>query len=119
MSEAWKTYRGAPDEGAIVCASGDVVEGSVLCLELEEFPILLIRQAGEVRAFVNACPHQYLPLNRMGDQVLSADGSEIRCTNHSAGYDARTGEGVAGLGLGNCLDPVPIEEKAGLLIVSG
>jgi nitrite reductase/ring-hydroxylating ferredoxin subunit len=61
-----------------------------------------------VQAFVNACPHQYLPLDHRGDSILSADGTVIRCTNHGAGFCASTGHGVEGLGIDQQLDVVPV-----------
>ena len=38
MSDAWKSYRGAPAEGAELCAIADIPEDNPLCLELEGFP---------------------------------------------------------------------------------
>ena len=59
-------------------------------------------------AYVNACPHQYLPLDHRGSNVLSADGAVLRCTNHSAGFRVRDGVGVEGLGQDCVLDAIPI-----------
>ena len=108
MSDAWKSYRGAPEEGADVCAAADIPDGNTLCLELDGFPLLLVRMGDEVKAYVNACPHQFMPLNHKGDKLISADKKILRCTNHSAGFSVETGEGVEGLGIGECLDPVPV-----------
>lgn len=107
-TENWRTYRGAPEEGTALAAETDLAEGATLTGVLGGFPFLLARTGGVVRAYVNACPHQYLPLDHKGDRLLSADGAVIRCTNHSAGFDAATGEGVEGLGLGCALDPIPV-----------
>ena len=117
MSEAWKDYRGAPELGTPICAPDDIPDGNTLCLELDGFPLLLVRLGNEVRAFVNACPHQYMPLNHKGDKLISADKTIVRCTNHSAGFSALTGEGVEGLGIGECLDPVPLRVDGGMLFV--
>jgi len=61
-----------------------------------------------VHAFVNACPHQYLPLDHRGNSILSADGTVVRCTNHGAGFCISTGQGVEGLGIDHQLDAVPV-----------
>ena len=119
MSDAWKDYPGAPAPGAVIGPLTIAVEGQATCVEVGAFPLVLLRKAGSVRAFVNACPHQYLPLNYKGDRLLSSDGTVLRCTNHSAGFDASTGEGVEGLGLGACLDPVPVAVTADQMIVIG
>ncbi len=50
-----------------------------------------------------------MPLNHKGDRLISADKTLLRCTNHSAGYSVETGEGVEGLGIGECLDAAPVE----------
>ncbi len=67
MTEAWKSRRGAPEEGA---------------------------------------------------SVLSADGARLICANHAATFEARTGEGVAGLGVGCALDRAPVAvDDAGKVVV--
>ena len=58
-------------------------------------------------SYVNACPHQYMPLNYQGDKLISPI-RPCRCTMHGAGFSVETGEGVEGLGIGECLDPVPV-----------
>jgi nitrite reductase/ring-hydroxylating ferredoxin subunit len=108
MSAAWKSYRGAPAPGSSICALADVPEGGTLCLAPGGFPLVLVRAGDGVQGFVNACPHQYLPLDHRGDRLLSSDGAVLRCTNHAAGFSATTGEGVEGLGLGERLDAVPL-----------
>lgn len=117
MGDGWRSYRGAPPDGAEVCAAGDVADGATLCLELAGFPLLLVRIGGTLRAYVNACPHQYLPLDHKGCRLLSADRQVLRCTNHAAGFSATTGEGVEGLGIGDRLDAVPVHEAGGRVVV--
>ena len=67
-----------------------------------------MKSAGTLAAYVNACPHQYLPLDHRGANVLSADGTILRCTNHGAGFRVEDGIGVEGLGLNCALDAIPI-----------
>lgn len=117
MSDAWKSYPGAPTEGTVVCPFSDAEDGGATCVEVDGFPLVILRRGDKVSAFVNACPHQYLPLNHKSDRLLSADGSKIRCSNHSAGFDAMTGEGVEGLGLGACLDPAPVSVSHGQIVI--
>ena len=117
MTDAWKSYPGAPSEGTPVCPLDDAAEGTATCVEVGGFPLILLRHGDQARAFVNACPHQYLPLDHKSDRLLSVDGSVIRCSNHSAGFDAATGEGVEGLGLGACIDAVPVHVTRGQIVV--
>jgi nitrite reductase/ring-hydroxylating ferredoxin subunit len=112
MSNAWKAYRSAPPDGAVICADKAVADDStksvLVTSSAGQFPILLIKTDGTLRAYVNACPHQYLPLDHRGDKLLSADRGVIRCTNHGAGFRVQDGAGIEGLGIGCNLDAVPV-----------
>lgn len=114
----WSDYRDAPAPGACLAPSDRVGEGEAATLTLGAFPVLLVRSGAGLRGFVNACPHQYLPLDHRGGRVLSADGTTLRCTNHGAGFDAATGAGVEGLGLGCALAEIPLAERGGRIYVA-
>lgn len=108
MTDAWKSYARAPEPGRRICAAAEAPAHGAKCFDLDGFPLLLVRVGEGLKAYVNACPHQYLPFDHKGDRISSADGRVIRCTSHGAGFSAETGEGVEGLGLGLALDPVPV-----------
>ncbi|MEW7009050.1 Rieske (2Fe-2S) protein [Lentilitoribacter sp. EG35] len=108
MSDAWKNYPNAPASGTDICNFSDVENQNTLTIDLDGFPLLIVRKNERLHVFVNACPHQYLPLDYKGDKLLSSDGTMLRCTNHSASFDIETGEGVEGLGVGCNLDIVPV-----------
>lgn len=87
-------------------------------MELDGFPVLLARSGGQIRAYVNACPHQFLPLDYRAKSVLSSDGRILRCSNHEAGFDLVTGEGIDGFGAGCALDPIPVrEDESGQVVI--
>ncbi|MEM7544857.1 MAG: Rieske 2Fe-2S domain-containing protein [Pseudomonadota bacterium] len=115
---SWSDYRDAPAPGTVLARSLDVQEGATRTVMLGAFPVLLLRTEQGLTAFVNACPHQYLPLDHKGDKLLSADGTTLRCTNHSAGFDVVSGEGTEGLGLGCTLEPIPVEERDGRIVIA-
>jgi nitrite reductase/ring-hydroxylating ferredoxin subunit len=120
MTEAWRKYRGAPNDGTVVCALNAVTEPGTLCLSVAGFPVLVARSDGQVRAYVNACPHQYLPLDHKGDRIISADGQILRCTNHQAGFRLDDGKGVEGLGIGCALDRIRVTvDAAGNIVIGG
>lgn len=114
---AWIDYASAPAEGTPICALAQV-EG-VLSLSLAtargSFPMLLVRAEGRLCAYVNACPHQYLPLDYRGDQLLSADGSMLMCSAHGARFDILTGAAVGGADCG--LDAVPVTVRDGWVVI--
>ena len=67
MHDAWRNYANAPKEGAIICPSNVIKEGKAHYMEMmsndESFPVIATRLNGRIYCYVNACPHQYLPLN--------------------------------------------------------
>ena len=115
---SWTDYRNAPAPGTVLARSAEAPLDAPITRELGGYPVLIVRTASGLFAYVNACPHQYLPLDHKGARLLSADGATLRCTNHSAGFSVETGEGTEGLGLGCALDPIPIEETNGVIRVS-
>ena len=119
MTDIWRSFSGAPAEGTELCRAEEIPEPGTRGVAPGGFPILLVRRAGRLLGYVNACPHQDLPLDYRGQQVLSADGTILRCTNHEAGFDAETGEGVDGFGLGCELDPVPVTVRDDGVVIVG
>nr|WP_163502938.1 Rieske 2Fe-2S domain-containing protein [Halomonas socia] len=124
MHDAWKAYRSAPASGTRLLPAAELAAVTTRSLTLDgengRFPLLLVGLADGPRAYVNACPHQYLPLDQRGSRILSQDGQTLRCTNHDASFLARSGKGSGGLGEGCALDPVPLAVDAdGWLVIGG
>ena len=115
---AWTDYSTAPAAGTPICKA-DEVRG-VLSLTVNtargSFPLLVVRLGDGVRAYVNACPHQYLPLDYRGDQLLSADGTKLMCTAHGACFDIHTGGAIEGADCG--LDQVPVAVVDGNVFIA-
>ncbi|MBY5925175.1 Rieske 2Fe-2S domain-containing protein [Halomonas denitrificans] len=122
MSDAWRQYKSAPPAGTVLLECSRLPPGDSQCLSLESdngrFPLIIARDAGgEVRAYVNACPHQYLPLNGRSDTIMSRDGELLICTHHQACFRLDSGEGISGPAQGEALDPVPVVEKDGWWVI--
>ncbi|ABL69760.1 MULTISPECIES: Rieske (2Fe-2S) protein [Paracoccus] len=109
----WTDYASAPPAGTEICDEAEL--DRIRCLTVESrngrFPLLLVRLGEGIRAYVNACPHQYLPLDHRGDQIVSADGTRLMCTAHGAMFDIASGEAVQGADCG--LDAVPLAISGG------
>ncbi|WP_045996894.1 Rieske (2Fe-2S) protein [Loktanella sp. S4079] len=107
---SWRDYSTAPPSGTVVCASNAV--GTIRTIVIDSprgrFPMIVVRTSSGIRAYVNACPHQYLPLDYRGDQVVSACGGKLLCTAHGASFDILSGSVLSGAECG--LDPVPVVE---------
>lgn len=119
MTGEWRSYPRAPAAGTPVCRSDELAVGAARSADLDGFPILLIRTKLGLKAYVNACPHQFLPLDYRSGHILSSDGRTLRCSNHEAGFDVETGAGVEGLGAGCQLDAIPLREADGVITVAG
>ena len=73
-----------------VARVGDVPEGGVKVVRLEDQPVALFLVAGVHYALDDLCTHDGGPL---ADGVL--DGHVIECPRHGARFDVRTGEVLA------------------------
>ena len=73
-----------------------------------EVAVLVVRRGAELRASLDLCPHQYLPLTWRGRRVLSADGERLRCSNHGAEFAVEDGRGLSGPGSACGLTSVPL-----------
>ncbi|MFT4794050.1 MAG: nitrite reductase/ring-hydroxylating ferredoxin subunit [Paracoccaceae bacterium] len=121
-AEAWRSYASAPAPGAAIMRDADVIGAATVDVDGPSgaFPVIVLRVGGAICAYVNACPHQYLPLNHRGPQIVSADGARLMCTVHGAQFRAEDGVGVAGPGLGCALDRVPVHvDQDGMIRVGG
>jgi toluene monooxygenase system ferredoxin subunit len=66
----------------------DLWEGEMTAVTVEGTSVLLVNVEGEVRAYLNVCPHQESALDE-GD----FDGEIITCARHLWEFDARSGAG--------------------------
>jgi toluene monooxygenase system ferredoxin subunit len=70
-------------------ALDDLWEGDMEGVEIAGHKVLLVNADGEVRAYLDQCPHQAWKLSD-GD----FDGKKIVCSNHSWEFDADSGCGI-------------------------
>ncbi|MBM3514842.1 MAG: Rieske (2Fe-2S) protein [Alphaproteobacteria bacterium] len=70
--------------------------------------MFVVRYEGRTHAYVNSCPHARLPLNWNDDVFFDSTGRYILCANHSARFDAASGQCVSGPCKGLSLTPVEI-----------
>jgi len=103
----WQEFPGAPALGTKICAVADIPCKGVLSVALGEYPVLVLKAGADIQVFVNACPHQFLPLDQRSSSVISTDGLRLMCSNHHAEFNISNGEGASGHGLYSCLSIVP------------
>ena len=84
-------------------------------IELEDYKTLdcfLLKQDGEVRAYLNFCPHLGIPLNWQPDQFMSLEGTHIQCSTHGALFQLEDGYCFSGPCRGESLTPLNIKVLA-------
>lgn len=77
--------------------------------------VFAVRSQGQVRVYLNSCPHLAVPLQYRKDRFLSADGQLIVCYAHGARFLPDTGECVYGPCLGQVLKALAWDEEGGWL----
>lgn len=82
--------------GDILCRFDDLADpGSkgpfLVVLDNEETEIFLVRKNGNVHAYLNVCPHRYMPLNWKNDAFLTFDKNKILCVVHAAIFNVEDG----------------------------
>jgi nitrite reductase/ring-hydroxylating ferredoxin subunit len=73
----------------------------------------VVRRGGEVRGYVDRCPHAGMPLAQQLDQYLTPDGALIACSWHGALFEPLTGACVGGPCMGARLTPWPVRVVEG------
>ncbi|MBP2296549.1 Rieske (2Fe-2S) protein [Azospirillum rugosum] len=102
-----------PATGTVLCRLDELPDGDAREFRFGEgrrvFSMLVLRRGGGVRAYVNACPHVWLPLTYRGGSVVSADGARLVCSNHQAEFAVEDGRALGGPVEADCrLTPVPV-----------
>ncbi len=69
------------------------------------FAGFVVRRGGEVRGFVDSCPHVGAPLSAGADRYLTRRGDFVMCFNHGALFRPEDGVCVAGPCVGRALRP--------------
>ena len=76
-----------------------------------------IRYLGEVRGFVNRCPHLGTELDWQPGEFFDFAGLYLVCSTHGAIFEPKTGLCVAGPCRGASLEPLAIRERGGQLFL--
>ena len=78
----------------------------------------VVRKGRSVYAYINSCPHTGSPLDWNEHEFLSLDKSYIQCAMHAALFRLVDGLCVAGPCTGASLTAIPVEVKAGVVVIS-
>ncbi|MCA1779893.1 MAG: Rieske 2Fe-2S domain-containing protein [Xanthomonadaceae bacterium] len=77
--------------------------------------LVITRDQGTPKGWLNVCPHQGRSLNWAPDQFISDDTGNLVCAAHGAVFEVGTGHCVSGPCLGAALKPIKVEDRDGHL----
>ena len=74
----------------------------------QSLPAFVIAHDGDVRAYVNICPHRGTSLDWQPGEVFDESGLYLICATHGALFEPDTGLCIAGPCQGACLQKIPL-----------
>jgi nitrite reductase/ring-hydroxylating ferredoxin subunit len=96
-----------------LCQTGELEEYQTreFTVEIGEDSLnfFLLKQDGDIRAYLNFCPHLGIPLNWQPDEFMSMEGTHIQCSTHGALFQLEDGYCFSGPCRGESLTPLNIE----------
>jgi nitrite reductase/ring-hydroxylating ferredoxin subunit len=102
-----------------LCALDDVPDGSGRIFSFGEgkaaFGIVVLRDGERVTAYVNLCPHFWIPLNV--HEHPATFRKHVLCANHYAAFRFSDGYCVEGPCEGSSLEPLPLVVRDGRVAV--
>ena len=84
----------------------------------DKLDIVIVQTKGARHAYVNCCPHQFIPLETFPNHFLTEDKTQLVCSGHGALFELGTGACISGPCLGKGLDRLAIEEKDGAIYLA-
>ncbi len=106
-----------------ICASGELIEGGLglrfnLALRGREEAAFVVRFHGQVYAFLNRCGHVPVELDWQQGEFFDSSGLYLICATHGALYAPDSGRCLGGRCNGKGLDPVPVAEEDGWVVLT-
>ena len=100
-----------------ICQSKDIPEYETrsfsINLEQGELEGFVLKQDGQIRAYLNHCPHLGVPLNWQPDEFMSLEGTHIQCATHGALFNLEDGYCIAGPCAGESLTALNVKVDDG------
>lgn len=84
----------------------------------DDLDIVIVQERGVRHAYINCCPHEFIPLETFPNHFLTEDKKHLLCSGHGARFVLATGECVYGPCLGKALTRLAIEERDGALYLA-
>ena len=101
----------------LLCRVEDLTRTGAKTLELGEgqdiLDVLVVKTGEDICAYIDSCPHQFIPLETFPDHVFTQDRKFLICSGHGALFAPATGDCVDGPCAGEALDRLTISERDG------
>jgi nitrite reductase/ring-hydroxylating ferredoxin subunit len=101
------------DPQRFICRFSELADpgSKAFALGAGDWPLrgFVVRQHGEVYAYLNRCPHARHPLNWQPDSFLSPDKTLIQCSSHGARFAIASGACMGGPCAGSALRSLPVQ----------
>lgn len=81
----------------------------------DELDIVVVRTGGKPHAYINSCPHQFIPLETFPNHFLTEDRRHLVCSGHGALFELASGICTRGPCIGRTLDRLTITERDGMI----
>lgn len=110
------------DVARVLCRVADVERHGACAFRVGggDWPLrgFVVRAGGELRAYLNRCPHAGHALDLIPGRFLTPDGALILCASHGALFEKSTGLCVAGPCPGRSLSALALEVVAGVVMLA-
>jgi nitrite reductase/ring-hydroxylating ferredoxin subunit len=104
------------------CAVADLAPGRTLTFRLacggRRVNGFVVNHGGELRAWVNRCPHVGTPLDLWPNEFYTDDGRDLICSTHGAIFEPLTGTCTVGPCAGDALSALPLRRDGDTVVVS-
>lgn len=81
----------------------------------DELSLIVVRRGLRAYAYLNRCPHAFVPLEWQADRFMSLDGTRLQCSTHGALFEIDTGFCSWGPCQGRSLSSLPIRIENGMV----
>ena len=103
----------------VLCRLTELPEGSCREFSLAGRDVFVLHHAGQLRAYVNTCPHTGVSLNWLPNQFFNLEGDYLQCATHGALFRIEDGYCVRGPCAGASLQAIPIALVDGCITCPG
>lgn len=111
---------GRPAPGTVLCRLDEIAEPGARGFDFREgdqiWSGFVVRRGGEVRGYVDQCPHAGSPLGDMLGRYLTRQGDRILCSAHGALFRIEDGVCTGGPCAGDRLEPWPVQVRDGRVL---